>query len=212
MNKERSVVEYFTKLLEEKLGYNQSVLWLISGGVAIEVEAEVSRSLQKIDTSRLMIALMDERYGEVGHEDENWQKLLNAGFSLPQAKTYRTLIGEDRRQTTRQFAAFLENATKNADYAIGLFGIGTDGHTAGIKPNSPGISDSKLVVDYASDDFERITITTKAIQQLDEAVLYVQGHETDQELGKLLHETVDIQQQPAQVLKLAPKSSLFVAI
>lgn len=212
VNKEQTIVEYITQLLTERLSSGQTVLWLISGGSAIELEAEISRRLQEVDTSNLTVALMDERYESVGHKDENWQKLLNAGFSLPQANTYRTLTGADRQETARQFDVFLKKSLQNANYAIGLFGIGTDGHTAGIKPNSPGVDDSRLVVEYVGDDFERITITTEAIKRLDEAVLYVRGHEKDAQIEKLLHEDIDVRKQPAQILKAVPKSSLFVAL
>lgn len=212
VNKEQTIVEYITRLLTEKLSSDQTILWLISGGSAIEVEAEISGKLQEVDTSNLVVALMDERYGDVGHKDENWQKLLNAGFSLPQASTYRTIIGAGRQETARQFDTFLQDSLRAADYTIGLFGIGTDGHTAGIKPNSPGINDSELVVEYVGDDFERVTITTEAIKKLDEAVLYVRGHEKDAQIEKLLHEDIDVYEQPAQILKAVPKSSLFVAL
>lgn len=86
-----------------------------------------------------------------------------------------------------------------------------DGHTAGIKPFSPATTEDKLVSDYESDDYERITMTPRAIRLLHEAVLYVKGSETDTQVKKLLHETIPIEQQPVQILKDVPKSTLFIA-
>ena len=170
---------------------------------------EVAKHLQDVDMSRLYVTLSDERYGDIGHKDENWQQLLDAGFSLPAATLYRPLQGLDREETTKHFAAWLEAQIEATDYAIGLFGIGPDGHTAGIKPGSPATEATAWAASFTGADFERITMTFPAIEALNEAVIQAMGPDKAATIDQLLHSDVDFALQPAQVLKQVKKSTLY---
>ena len=103
----------------------------------------------------------------------------------------------------------LEQEFKRAKYKIGLFGIGKDGHTAGILPNSVAIECKDLVCGYDTLVFSRITITPNAIKQLDEAVVFAQGEEKWSVLENLINENIDIMKQPTQVLKKVPLLTIF---
>jgi 6-phosphogluconolactonase/glucosamine-6-phosphate isomerase/deaminase len=96
-----------------------------------------------------------------------------------------------------------------ADLCIGLFGMGMDGHTAGILPNSPAVSSSTLVRGYDAGRFLRITITPAAIRMLHEAVLYAVGVEKRQPLLDLVTTELSIAAQPAQALKSSQKLHIF---
>ena len=82
------------------------------------------------------------------------------------------------------------------DYKIGLFGIGVDGHTAGIMPPD------------TISKWTRISITPQLIKKLDEIVLYVEGKEKIKILQKL-DEDIDEITMPAQLLKSVPKLTIF---
>ena len=92
--------------------------------------------------------MTDERYGPSDHFNSNYFQLLEKGFNLPEAKLIPVLIDDDRNITTEKFIKILEEELKLADYRIGLFGIGVDGHTAGILPNSLAIQCQDLVCSY----------------------------------------------------------------
>lgn len=204
------LVPYLADTLKKHLAAGESVLWLIPGGSGIDAAIQVAQHLESQDLTQLYVTLTDERYGDLGHADENWQQLLDKGFSLPGAQLYRVLQqGLDRQQTADAFAETINTFMQKTDYAIGYFGIGADGHTAGIKPKTVAVTAEALAVGYEGPDFQRITMTFAAIKGLDEAVVYAVGDAKWQVIQNLLHDDLALDEQPAQILNRVPKVTIF---
>jgi len=203
------VIDHLVETLTRHLRAGEHVLWLISGGSNILTAVAVARALKNVPTDNLAVSLVDERYGEVGHSNENWQQLLDQGFSLPSATLYRPLTGKPRHDTTIAFDQWLGDQFGQADYSIGLLGIGADGHTSGIKADSQAATAEGWVTDYTWDDYERITTTFDALKRLDEVVTAAIGSDKAPVIRSLLHHDTDPSKQPAQVLKLVKKSTLY---
>ena len=201
-----TVVDAVATTLIQHLGAGERVAWLVSGGSAIALEVSIAKQLQEHDTSRLATILMDERYGPLGHHDENYTQLMDAGFPLP---LHRVLNGDSGEKTANEFGTFIKNILKDADFSLGFFGIGPDGHTAGLKPHSPAVTATSPAVYYEWDDYQRITITPPVIQQLDEAAVYAIGEQKSEALQKLMHDTISVDEQPAQVLKGVKTATLY---
>ncbi len=145
----------------------KTVLLLVSGGSNINLAVRICNQLDESDVP-LHLGLVDERYGAVGHADSNWQKLLAAGLNTAKVTAHPVLMDDDSiEQTAQRYDTTLRDLRASVDVTIGLFGIGTDGHTAGILPNSPIITSRQLVDQYDGPDFRRITMTFLAITQLD---------------------------------------------
>jgi 6-phosphogluconolactonase/glucosamine-6-phosphate isomerase/deaminase len=204
-----AAAEHLARSITSQLSAGNSVLWFLSGGSGAHVVLAAARMLKEVDLSNLSVTLTDERYGPMGHKDENWRQLLDGGFELPGATLYRPLIDDDRISTTDKFGAWIMQQISTVDYTIGLFGIGSDGHTAGIKPHSDAASAGAWAESYIGDDFERITITPFTISQINEAVIQASGTEKADTLKQLIHDTIDVTDQPAQILKSVSKCSLY---
>lgn len=203
------IVEYITTVIQQQLHLGERVLWFVPGGSAMGVATAVIHRLEDTDTSNLCITLTDERYGQPGHDDENWTQLMKLGFAVESINAYRVLRGETAEETARDFDQKLQKLFMTYTYKIGLFGVGADGHTAGILPHSPAVNSDMLAVYYQGDDFARVTITPRAIALLDEVVVYAHGARKHPQISRLLHDDVSIVDQPAQALKLAAKSIIF---
>lgn len=211
--------QIFAKKLIVKLGSGQKVFWIVTGGSAIKIEAEVSRLLKDQSLGNLSVTLSDERYAEPGHKDSNWQQLVDAGFELPGANLLPVLTGQGRSKTTEEFADNLENGLNQSDYSIGIFGIGPDGHTAGILPGSPCIDSPDMAVSYADDEAtpsviegiyrgkDRVTMTAVAIARLDEIIVVAFGKKPI--LFDKLEQATDIETMPAQALKQVDKLTIY---
>lgn len=204
-----AAANFLAKTLAPKLTAGQKVLWLLSGGSSLDIAIATERLLAGLNLSNLSISLTDERYGPIGHPDENWQMLLESGLSSPGANLYRPLNGTQRAQAAEAFNAWLEAELQATDYKIGIFGMGPDGHTAGIKPHSPAVWSPNLVADFVADDFERITITPAAIKKLDAAVVQISGQNKVEQLNNLLDCDLTLDNQPAQILKAIPNLTIF---
>lgn len=200
---------HIMKTISEHLDAGQKVTWIISGGSGMKVVLKVAQLLANTDTSNLYVTLSDERFGPVGHHDENWQQLLDAGFAISEATLYRPLSGLDKKTTTDLFNNWLIEHITTADFSIGLFGIGSDGHTAGIKPHSSATRAITWADSFIGNDFDRITMTPLAIRQLNEAVIQASGPDKIPTLHQLLHEEHSVADQPAQILKAVPVSTLY---
>jgi 6-phosphogluconolactonase/glucosamine-6-phosphate isomerase/deaminase len=190
------------------LDQNKKVLWLVPGGSAISIVAEISKRLAGRDLGNLSVTLTDERYGEVGHPDSNWKQLADLNFDLPGANLVPVLNGKDRAGTTADFAEALTTLLDQSDYALGFFGIGPDGHTAGILPGSPAVTSTMAAQDYDAGNFQRITMTPLAIEKLDEVVVYAMG-EAKWPVFDQLETDVPVNEQPAQFLKQVPTVTIF---
>lgn len=204
------VVDYLTDQLKSALDAGKTVAWFIPGGSALGVAIDVAQRLTDTPLDTLRVTLTDERYGEIDHPDENWRQLLSAGFSLPGATLYRVVQpGLARRETTERFGATIEHFLDESDFAIGFFGIGADGHTAGIKPHAFSMDTPAYAASFVGEDFERITITPRAIARLDIAVAYACGSGKRTVLQSLLRDDFALDDQPAQSLKTAGTFQLF---
>lgn len=195
--------------LKQHLSRGERVLWLLSGGSGIAVGVAASQQLGDTSLANLHVTMTDERYGPVGHPDENWQQLLSAGFAVPGAKLYRPLKGADRATTTTAFDGWLKTQFAQADYRIAIFGLGSDGHTAGIKPDTSAVSASGYATSFDGEDFERITITFQAINRLDEAVIQASGTDKAPIIYRLRHDRPSLSDTPASILHKVPLSTLY---
>ncbi len=196
--------------ITDKLSLGKRVLWLLSGGSGIDIAIKTQALLTPdLDLTNLYVSLTDERFGALNHADENWTQLISAGFDLPGAQLYRPLSGQDIATTTSLFNNWLGEQFSAADYKVGIFGIGTDNHTAGIKPSSEPADIQDYAYSFTGEDFERLTISTLAIKRLNEAVIQASGNDKLAAVKRLLNDNYPVDTQPAQILKSVKLSSLY---
>lgn len=201
---------HVARRIHEQLTTGNGVLWFVSGGSGTTIAVEAARQLAGApNLKNLAVTLTDERYGKPGHADENWQQLLDAGFSLPGAVLYRPLRGGDKGATQEAFDAWIKKQLTSSTYRIGIFGIGTDGHTAGIKPHSDATSAGGATVLFTGSDFERLTITYQTIAKLDEAVVQVSGDDKREVLEQLVRASASLYDMPAQILHKIPAVTVY---
>lgn len=200
-------IDYASCVLSSHLLSGERVVWLLSGGSAIDLEVRIAQKLQTLDLTRLRVGMVDERYGPAGRKDENYVQLMNAYFPL---YIDRILTNNSPEATAKTFGKRINRALDEADFSFGIFGIGRDGHTAGIKPNSPAATSTETAVYYESDDYRRITLTPQTIRRLDEVIVYAVGHEKIDTLRALLRTEIPIVNQPAQALKEVANCTLYI--
>lgn len=196
--------------LNDLLGANKRVLWLIPGGSNIEVVCRVMTSLNAEKVSNLTIALTDERYGPPGHDDSNQTQLSKNGFDARGATFLPYLTGLSLEETVRRVEVTVKEAFSGSDYVVGFFGMGADGHTAGMLPKSPAAEENeKWVIGYEASPYIRLTLTTSALKEVSAAYLGAFGKEKLTALLTLQNGHIPVPQQPAQVLKTIEESYVY---
>lgn len=204
----KAIEKAATQLLSHLRNGNK-VLWLLSGGSGGDVCVQISKQLAEHDLSNLFVTMSDERYGVVGHKDENMQQLLNDGLTLPGATIYRPLYGASLEDTVTTYAEWLTATSAHVDYRFAILGVGSDGHTSGIKPHSVAVSSPDAAVGYKSNDFTRITTTVGFLTTLDEAVVQAYGADKHTVINQLLHSNSQIDDAPMMVIRQIPKVTVF---
>ncbi len=198
----------------ECLSQNQKVLWLVSGGSNIQIfigALEILKSgFKKEINSNLVITLTDERYGPINHPDSNWTQLIQAGLDISCLKeSVPVLFGGSFEATTRLFSRNYLRLSKWADVIIGQFGIGVDGHIAGVLPGTIGVDNIEIACSYSSTPFQRITLTLNSLKKISIALTFALGKSKQQVIRNLRDKNISLQETPAQILKLILKSYLY---
>jgi 6-phosphogluconolactonase len=189
-------------------------LWLIPGGSNIALAIAVMELLSTDLTRNLTIALTDERFGPYNHPDSNWAQLKRLGFDPKQARVIETLRegdSSDMAAVTARYNAEIDDALDNASTTIGLFGMGEDGHIAGILPGSIATNEQNYttVVGYSSTPFDRLTITFPAIRRLSTLFLVVMGENKRIQIERLINQDLPLDVQPAQIIKQVEESYVY---
>jgi 6-phosphogluconolactonase/glucosamine-6-phosphate isomerase/deaminase len=196
--------------LTSALQTHDKVIWLVPGGSNIGISVEVSQRLDSELTRKLVVMQTDERFVALDSNDCNWHQLANAGFDTKHAAAFPMLVGgKTRDEIAEQYNETVLREFIAADYIIGQFGVGSDGHIAGIKPNSLASTSDMLVCGYQGEDFERITLTFPALQQVDEAFAFVFGEAKRPILERLLGDIPSLAEFPAGVLRTTPISAVY---
>jgi 6-phosphogluconolactonase/glucosamine-6-phosphate isomerase/deaminase len=217
-------IEAMATRISDALNAGRKALWLVCGGSNISVAAKAMERIRvrtKADAiSSLTVGLTDERYGAVGHKDSNWQQLVDARINLHKVSLMPVLIGKSLEATVSEYNASLamkiKNLHDNGGLVIAMFGIGADGHIAGILPHTEAAEEmDRLATGYKAGPYIRITMTLKAIEHVDTAYAFVfSGGSTTKEamMQRLVHEDLDLEEQPAQIMKKLAEANLYTDI
>lgn len=197
--------------IQSALTEYKNVLWLIPGGSNIDISVEAMANITAEQSQSLVIAQTDERFVTLGHPDNNWRQLKAAGFKPKQATVYPIILRDDESslEVSKRYNQTLSNLLAEAGHTIGQFGIGADGHIAGAKPNSIATKSKNLVESYQAEDFERVTMTLKAISKLDEAIVFVRGKSKHDVIQELSVSELPVNDFPALVLDSVTKATIY---
>ncbi len=199
--------EVIANKINSLLKENKQVLWFVAGGSSMSVAVLASKLINQ--EGNLAILLTDERYGMPGDKDSNEQQLKDLGFRFPISSV---LTGKAKEETIEEFARSVEKNLSGSDVIVGLFGMGADGHVAGIMPKSIAANpDADYAVGYQGSQFYRITITEKVFAKINFAYLWVQDDAKKEALEKLLTEYPKALQ-PAQYLKDCGELEIYTGI
>ena len=200
-----------TERLARELKDGKRVLWLLSGGSNIKASVVAMDNLAGSLTDKLDLMLADERYGEPGHADSNWQQLIDAKFRVRQATVWPVLEPANGFiETARRYDETARQAFSRADVVIAQLGIGADGHLAGVLPDSVSAREKDAwVVGYDCPTYRRLTLTLPVIAKVDAAYVFAFGDAKQGTLRRLRDKQVPAVKQPSQVLKKVHEAYIY---
>lgn len=203
--------------ISKALNDGRKVLWFICGGSNIPtskaVMDEVRESIDGPEFTKLTVAFTDERYGPIDHPDSNAKQLADSGFNADGVMTIFPLCGLSLEQTVISYDKAITAAIHDSESSDGLiiaqFGIGPDGHIAGILPHTPAVADLHMVSGYVATPFTRITVTPVVMRKIHAAYAFAFGESKREALGRLRDAQAPIADEPCQILKEIPEAVLY---
>ncbi len=192
----------------------RQILLLISGGSNLSVAVQALSQLTALELAYVHVAQVDERFVPRGDQDSNWQQFVQTFGSIEMLAGVTPVLEEGVSffETVNNYDLELTNKIKEADYSLALVGIGPDGHMAGMKP-LPAIDfqlffNDDFVAGYKADDFKRITVTDYGLKVLSDIVVFA-CDEAKKDTIRKLAEHIPVHKQPAQLLKVYDRVTLF---
>lgn len=205
-------VEAMAKEIATALSEGKRVLWLICGGSNIPLAKramDLLRAEAKGGVANLTVGQTDERFGPVGHKDSNWQQMLEAGFDFSDVAVRPILFGGSGEETVERYAKTLAEDFASNDLVVAQFGIGPDGHVAGMLPHTGGLNEERLAFGYDSSPFVRITMTPPAFARVASAYAFAFGESKHEAVQMLQNEAFAIDDAPCKLLLSVPESYLY---
>ncbi len=155
--------------------------------------------------------IVDERYGEPFHPNSNELLLKNVGVMDFVDKKgidfYRILEGEQFETTGEDYDEQLSEIFLKFESKVGIMGIGSNLHTAGIFPNSQAVTSEAFALSEVVDDKfpQRITMTMKALREFTGFVILAFGEEKRDALKLMMDKNQnDLSKYPAVFYSKAP--------
>ena len=209
VNSSQQFIDDFSKRIKFLIKNNSRVLWIVSGGSNIETEVEIMNTISLKESAKLEIILSDERFGDKDHPDSNYLKLVSAGFKKKNSNFENILTNNNPKEVARNYCNLFKAKIQKTDYIIAELGIGSDGHIAGVLPNSSAINCNELASYYDGPDFKRLTLTFNALIKINEAFIYSVGREKEKIIKLLQTKLNNPKEFPSQFLYEIKRVSIY---
>jgi 6-phosphogluconolactonase len=197
----KEIVKSLTRALEER---GKASLCL-AGGTTPRAVYEALAAEAELPWADISAYFGDERCVGPDHMDSNYRMAREALFervSLAPSHIHR-MRGEDpnREQAARDYDAVLPDA-----FDVLLLGIGEDGHTASLFPNSPALSETErrvLPVLGPKPPPERLTLTPPVLAAARSVFVLAAGAGKAAAVARALEGPLDVGACPAQLVREA---------
>ena len=153
--------------------YNQFSLMLSGGNTPKPLFVKIAKDYKdKINWEKVFIFWADERYVDKENDDSNYKwayKLLLSRVNIPQNNVYRIKTELPLEKAAEEYEKEIINffQTKEPTFDLILLGVGKDGHTASLFPNSNLLTENKRLVVPVSPSgapyVPRITVTYEVL-------------------------------------------------
>lgn len=172
----------------------------------------------QIQWSAVHVFWGDERCVPSDHADSNYrmakEMLLDHVNVLPE-NIYRIKGEIDANQAAIEYEEILRNyfGSNPPNFDALLLGMGTDGHTASLFPNSRALDESQrwVVGNYvASKQTWRVTLTSVAINAASNVIFLVTGDDKAESVWQVIKGSYQPRVLPSQLVKPSPGNLLWM--
>jgi len=166
---------------------NNSTTYIsLSGG---NTPSPIYRALSSVDLdfSKISFFQVDERYISYNGLDSNYRMINDNLISKINSEFHFFDTTLSIQDSLNKYEKELERIP-NKKFHLTILGVGSDGHTASLFPNSNALSEDRLVAHTTTDIFnikDRLTITYKMILNSETILILLKGEDKRKILKKI---------------------------
>lgn len=190
----------------------------LSGGSTPKPVYEALATNPQVDFERIEWFMADERYVPFESDDSNYKMIMEAfGAAQPEFSEHFHFFNTalQLEESARQYEEELKKIPEQK-FDLILLGMGNDGHTASLFPNSPALQENeRLAVDIINEERpnpptvrDRLTVTWPVILASKKIVLLVSGEAKRSVVEELMNGSKASEEFPARRLHEHPDCSI----
>lgn len=151
----------------------------LSGGSTPKPVYEIICRSKKIDWSKVWLFWSDERAVSPDSSESNYHMVMEAGFqhlSIPKAQIFRMRAEKEIQKGAKMYEEAIHTHLVPSLFDLVLLGLGEDGHTASLFPETQALEETtRLVRENSTPKGERMTLTFPCIQQSSHVTFLIFG-------------------------------------
>lgn len=177
-------VEHFIAVSKRAIKDHGAFFVALSGGSTPKAIFERLSSPpydQMIEWNKVFLFWSDERAVPPEHPDSNYHMAMNAGLKkmlIPPEHVHRMRAEENIEENAILYEKTIQATLKGRPFDLVMLGMGEDGHTASLFPNTEGLHvKNRLVIANSIPQKQtwRMTFTFDCINQAENIAIYVLG-------------------------------------
>lgn len=168
-----------------------------------------------IDWSKVFLFFSDERSVPPTSDESNYKMAMDNGFAtINPPNMYRMVAEKDLPQNAAAYEELIQRKLKGHSFDYIMLGMGEDGHTASLFPDSDALDERKKLVTanyVAQKKSWRMTFTFPLINSAKHMVIYVIGEEKGEMLKAVLKEKDPSKLPPSGLIGTIEHHALWIA-
>ncbi len=186
----------------------------LSGGSTPKAIYENLQKTAKLDWSKIWLFWSDERAVPPDHADSNYRMAMESFGKLPTppSQIFRMIAEKDIERNALDYEEKIRHVLGKDLFDLVMLGVGDDGHTASLFPNTPGIlvNNRFVIANYISEKKSwRMTLTFTCINQSFHSVIYAIGKSKHIIVPQVLEAPID-SQFPASRIGTPDKKTIWI--
>lgn len=207
-------VEHWMHSAQRAIQQKGSFTVALSGGSTPKAIYETLAKSSEIDWNKIYLFWSDERAVPPDHPDSNYRMTVHTGLTkkIPPAQIFRMKAETHIEKNSKEYEEKLCHHLKEHSMDLVMLGVGEDGHTASLFPNTAAleISDHFVAANYISEKKSwRMTLTFAGIHQSAHIAIYALGSSKSTIIPKVLNAPI-ISSWPVSRIGTAEHKALWI--
>ncbi len=165
---------------------------LSGGSTPKAIYQRLSLLPKEIDWTKVFLFWGDERSVAPDHPDSNYRMAMEhfSKLPIPEHQIFRMKAEADIEKNAKDYEEKIRHTLRKSLFDLVMLGIGEDGHTASLFPNTKALSVTKELVcanDVPQKMTQRMTLTYPCINESAKIAIYALGKSKQEIVPKVLN-------------------------